>query len=253
VLDAGCGFGRHAYYASKMGAEVVAIDLSEAVEAAHRNTRSIGNVHVIQADIYNLPLKAQFDLVYCVGVLQHVPDPSTAFGNLARVLKRGAGVFVWVYGKRSGVYKLVDLTRKISVHLPMWAMFYLTFLLNIASFFLFSLPYKILRKVPLLSRLAGRWPFTRYADLPLRAGHADWFDRLAVPSTQYFSKLEVEQWYRDAGLDQLQVVSREEIGWRALGRKSTPSGPESSENTEKQKIVAGKECSHGGEEASQDG
>ena len=34
VLDAGCGFGRHAYYAEKFGAEVVAMDLSEAAGAA---------------------------------------------------------------------------------------------------------------------------------------------------------------------------------------------------------------------------
>jgi SAM-dependent methyltransferase/uncharacterized protein YbaR (Trm112 family) len=232
VLDAGCGFGRHAYYASKMGAEVVAIDLSEAVEAAYRNTRSIGDVHVVQADIYNLPLEAQFDLVYCVGVLQHVPDPPVAFGNLAKMLKLGAGVFIWVYGKRKGIYKLVDLARKVSVHLPMWAMFYLTFLLNIASFLFFSLPYKILRSLPILRRCAVYWPFTRYADLPLRAGHADWFDRLAVPSTKYFSRMDVEQWFRDAGLDHLQVVSREGIGWCALGRKSTSFGREGSEKRE---------------------
>jgi magnesium-protoporphyrin O-methyltransferase len=39
VLDAGCGSGRHAYYAARFGAEVCAIDLGPAVEVARRNTR----------------------------------------------------------------------------------------------------------------------------------------------------------------------------------------------------------------------
>jgi len=38
-LDAGCGFGRHLYYAAKFGAEMVGLDLSEAVESAYNNTK----------------------------------------------------------------------------------------------------------------------------------------------------------------------------------------------------------------------
>ena len=61
VLDAGCGFGRHAFYAAKLGAEVLAMDLSEGVEAAYENTRSLDNVHVVQADLYRAPLRPIFD------------------------------------------------------------------------------------------------------------------------------------------------------------------------------------------------
>src|SRR5215475_4271339 len=49
VLDAGCGNGRFAYYAAKYGAEVWAIDLGSAVEAARANTEDTGAVQVIQA------------------------------------------------------------------------------------------------------------------------------------------------------------------------------------------------------------
>src|SRR5262249_41426755 len=51
-LDGGCGTGRHVYYAAGHGAEMVAIDLSEAVEVAYHNVGSLENVHVAQADIY---------------------------------------------------------------------------------------------------------------------------------------------------------------------------------------------------------
>jgi uncharacterized protein YbaR (Trm112 family) len=56
VLDAVCGKGRHIYLAAKFNARtVVGIDLSSAVESAYRNTRDLPNVHVIQADILDLP------------------------------------------------------------------------------------------------------------------------------------------------------------------------------------------------------
>ena len=223
VLDAGCGFGRHAYYAGKYGAEVVAMDLSEAVETAHHNTREHQAVHVVQADIYRPPLRARFDFIYCVGVIQHLPAPKEGFLSLARYLKEGGAQFVWVYGKRTGIYRLVDLMRTVTTRIPMRPRYGLTFLLNIASYLAFSLPHKVLRRIPGGGRLAAAWPFTRYADLPLRVGHADWFDRLSVPSTVYFTRAEVEGWFASAGLADVEISSRDAIGWRALGRLAPSS------------------------------
>ena len=225
VLDAGCGFGRHAYYAARYGAEVVAMDLSEAVETAYANTRELPGVHVIQGNIYRPPVRPLFDLVYCVGVLQHLPDPGAGFASLARLLRQGAALFVWVYGQRRGIYRLVDLVRPLTTRLPMRLLYLLTGALNIASFLLFSAPYRALRRLPGAGRLAAAWPFTRYADLPLRVGHADWFDRLSVPSTVYFSQADVEAWFGDAGLQDVAIQSRDGIGWRALGRSPLGSDP----------------------------
>src|SRR5438552_1242601 len=56
-LDAGCGFGRSLYYAASYGAEMIGMDLSEAVEAARGNTRHLPNVHLIQADIFHPPIR----------------------------------------------------------------------------------------------------------------------------------------------------------------------------------------------------
>ena len=218
VLDAGCGFGRHAYYSGKFGAEVVAMDLSEAVEAAHVNTRSLANVHVIQGDIYNPPLKSKFDLIYSVGVIQHLPKPAEGFKELSRWLVQYGQIFVWVYGRRSGLYRVIDAMRKVTTHMSMKSVYRLSFFLNIASFLCFNFPYKLLMVVPGARGLASSLPFTRYADLPLRVGHADWFDRLAVPSTVYFTREEVKSWYDGGNLNDVQIQSRDGIGWRALGR-----------------------------------
>ena len=229
VLDAGCGFGRHAFYAGRFGAEVVAMDLSEAVDTAYANTLELHDVHVVQADIYRPPLRCAFDLIYCVGVIQHLPAPREGFMSLARFLNEGGSQFVWVYGKRSGLYRLVDLMRKVTTRMPLRSLYGVTYLLNLASFLAFSLPYKLLRRLPGTRALAASWPFTRYADLPLRVGHADWFDRLSVPSTVYFTRSEVEAWYAEAGLADVEVSSRDAIGWRALGRLAPSSNHSSIE------------------------
>lgn len=219
VLDAGCGFGRHAFYAASYGAEVVGVDLSEAVEAAYANTRD-KNVHVVQGDIYQLPVRPIFDLVYCVGVIQHLPDPAAGFAHLSQQLGDNGRLFVWVYGKRQGVYRLVDLMRVATTRMPLRVVHPLTYVLNLLSYGAFCVPHRILRSIPGLGWLARCIPFTRYADLPLRVGHADWFDRLAVPSTVYFTEQDVRGWYADAQLLGVEVQSRDGIGWRAIGTHS---------------------------------
>ena len=76
VLDAGCGAGRFVEVALSLGATVFAVDFSRAVEACRANFPAHPNLHVIQGTIYSLPFANNcFDAVYCLGVLQHTPDP----------------------------------------------------------------------------------------------------------------------------------------------------------------------------------
>src|SRR5262245_13985660 len=83
VLDAGCGMGRFAELCADAGAEIHGVDLSVAVEAAHRNLGHQPNVHLYQADIMGLPFaEASFDFIYSIGVLHHTPDTRAAFLKL---------------------------------------------------------------------------------------------------------------------------------------------------------------------------
>lgn len=59
VLDVGCGAGRFTEIALAAGANVVAIDYSDAVEACYANHGSNPHLSVMQADIYRLPFRPE--------------------------------------------------------------------------------------------------------------------------------------------------------------------------------------------------
>lgn len=89
LVDGGCGAGRFANIAATAGARVVAVDLSEAVEACQRNTQGL-DVAVVQASLFELPLrKGAFDHGFTIGVIQHTPDPLRALRGVADLVKPG--------------------------------------------------------------------------------------------------------------------------------------------------------------------
>ena len=77
---------------------IVGMDLSRAVEAARELTADLTAVSLIRGDLLRLPFpRASFDIIYSLGVLDHTPDPRSAFLGLARLLKPGGRIVVWVY------------------------------------------------------------------------------------------------------------------------------------------------------------
>jgi SAM-dependent methyltransferase len=119
VVDAGCGAGRFAEIASSRGAEVLAVDLSEAVDAAQANLGHLGNVHVVQADLRALPFNsAAVRHLYSLGVLQHTPDPLAAARALVDFLPPGGKFAFTIYGRRwrtrlYSKYWIRPLTRRL--------------------------------------------------------------------------------------------------------------------------------------------
>ena len=90
VLEAGCGAGRFTEIMLQEGANVFAVDISTAVEANYLNCNAYPNYFVCQADILELPLlPVQFDVVVCVGVIQHTPDPERSIRVLCSHVKPG--------------------------------------------------------------------------------------------------------------------------------------------------------------------
>ena len=124
VLDAGCGNGRYSAVALERGAEVVGVDLSEAVDVCWENTKKDPKMHVIQGDLFRLPLKkSAFDFVFSNGVLMHTGNAHKAFLSIASHLKDGGLITAHLYHKGNPFYELNDRwLRAITTRFPLsWA------------------------------------------------------------------------------------------------------------------------------------
>jgi len=100
VLDAGAGFGRHAFELARLGANVVALDYSADEMVTTRGTfgamvaageiPEARYVAAMQGDATRLPFKdGSFDRVITSEVLEHLQDDVTAISELVRVLRPG--------------------------------------------------------------------------------------------------------------------------------------------------------------------
>jgi len=224
ILDAGCGNGRFAYYAGKYGAEVWAIDLGPAVEVAKRNTEA-PNVHVVQADLHNPPFALEsFDFIYSIGVLHHLSDPEAAFQNLLRFLKPGRVVQIYLYWKpesqpiKAMMLSGISAARRLTTRLPHGAVHALAYPTAAIAFLFFVWPYRIMRKVPGLHRVAEELPMKQYASLPFRVCVNDQLDRLSAPIENRYTRADVHDWLARASLES--VTIGENFGWVATGRKA---------------------------------
>jgi SAM-dependent methyltransferase/uncharacterized protein YbaR (Trm112 family) len=216
-LDGGCGFGRSLCYSASYGATMIGLDLSEAVEAARENTRHLPNVHLVQGDIFNPPVKRRsLDFVYSIGVLHHLPDPKGGFLSLSRLLKPDAPMFIWVYLRNRG-RQIAAFTamRAISTRLPLRLLNLVCLGLAAAQWLFILTPYRLLSRFGATRSIADRMPFTVYARYRFRSLHTDWFDGLSVPLVNYYRPDDIAGWYRDGGYERVRI-DRDWEG-RALG------------------------------------
>jgi 2-polyprenyl-3-methyl-5-hydroxy-6-metoxy-1,4-benzoquinol methylase len=99
VLECGCGAGRFTEILVREGAFVTAVDMSEAVTANRDNVRSDRH-RVLQADLMRLPFAPrQYDVVMCLGVLQHTSDTALALQRLWEHVRPGGYLVVDHYAR----------------------------------------------------------------------------------------------------------------------------------------------------------
>lgn len=105
ILDAGCGTGVGTEYLVHLNpqASVVGIDLSSgalsvATERCHRSGAARVEFHHLS--LYDAAqLEGEFELINCVGVLHHLPDPIRGIQSLAAKLAPGGLMHIFVYAE----------------------------------------------------------------------------------------------------------------------------------------------------------
>ncbi|ATC98712.1 MULTISPECIES: bifunctional 2-polyprenyl-6-hydroxyphenol methylase/3-demethylubiquinol 3-O-methyltransferase UbiG [Pseudoalteromonas] len=103
VLDVGCGGGILAESMAKLGAHVTGIDMGEEpLNVAKLHALEVGvslNYEKVTAEAFAEQNPQQFDVVTCMEMLEHVPDPESVIASLATLVKPGGHVFMSTLNK----------------------------------------------------------------------------------------------------------------------------------------------------------
>ena len=98
VLDVGCGGGLLAEALARAGARVTAIDLAPGmIEVARLHAAESAlavDYRLVGAEAVAAAEPAGFDVVTCMEMLEHVPEPAAMTATLARLLRPGGALFV---------------------------------------------------------------------------------------------------------------------------------------------------------------
>lgn len=121
VLDVGCGGGILAESMAARGAQVTGIDLAE-------KPLKVGQLHLLESGSeveYRLiaaedlarEQPAQFDVVTCMEMLEHVPSPETTVKACAELVKPGGHVFFSTISRNLKAYLLAVIGAEYLLHL----------------------------------------------------------------------------------------------------------------------------------------
>ena len=99
IVDVGCGGGILSEAMARKGAEVLGVDLAERslkVAQLHAMEAGIDNVQYreVAAEVLADEQPGQFDIVTCMEMVEHVPDPAAIIAACAKLVKPGGWVFL---------------------------------------------------------------------------------------------------------------------------------------------------------------
>lgn len=133
VLDVGCGGGILSEAMANRGAQVLGIDLSQAVldvaELHALEAKLAIQYRAVAAEELAAAQPDSFDLVTCMEMLEHVPDPAATLAALAKLVKPGGDVIVSTLNRKPLAFAVAILGAEyITRMLPRGTHEYLKFI-----------------------------------------------------------------------------------------------------------------------------
>lgn len=218
VLDAGCGEGVDlSQVALDADCEVIGVELSSGgIATSLARTRGMDNAHVVQGDLLRMPLASNtFDAAYSYGVVHHTPDPPRAVREIARAMKPGAPLLLYVYedfSDRSIAWRvalaLANSVRLVTTRMPPAALMRFCRVLSPVVYVLCTLPSRRFRWAARLPYRHGTTPTSMSGDL---------YDRLSAPIEKRYSRSSAAALAAAAGLEVVRVAQQR--GWIVYARK----------------------------------
>src|SRR3989338_5101738 len=198
ILDVGCGMGHFMEIAALQGGETVGIDLSYAVDVAYKLIGHLQNIHIIQADILELPFKREtFDFIYSFGVLHHTPDCRKAFHTLPHYLKKGGEISICVYAYNFGIVLSSKFWRFFTTRLSKKALYYFSYI---------AFPLYYLYLIPVIGKFFRAIFFV--PDIKnWKRRHLEMFDWYSPHYQSNQSASDVSGWFREMGIEVLKIFN----------------------------------------------
>lgn len=120
VLEIGCGIGTDTINFARNGAQVTAVDLSDAsIEVARKRAEVFGiqdRIRFVNGNSEELPSLVpveKYDLVYSFGVIHHTPHPERVVAHIQKYMHRDSEFRMMVYSRVS--YKLFWIMKEENI------------------------------------------------------------------------------------------------------------------------------------------
>ena len=217
ILDAGCGHGEIEVALSAYNIELFAIDLSFSVDEVMKRVKdsgSVANIHIIQANVHFLPFKKDFfDFVFSDGVLHHTPDTKKGFESITYGLKSGGKSFIMVYSN--------DYKNKLDLLIDKFITYNKWFFNNLPHPFLYTICYAL---SPIYWIYLNTYNIihkgSRRVNRSLKELGLSLFDAFSPKFDWKHSKEEVISWYKEYGYKDMKLTFFDHIGIGIVGTKT---------------------------------
>jgi ubiquinone/menaquinone biosynthesis C-methylase UbiE len=213
--DVGCGTGRWARFVAPRVGRLYCVDPSAALEVARAALAGRDNCEFIAARADALPIAdASLDFAYCLGVLHHVSNTEESLHAIARKLKPGAPLLLYLYyalDDRPAWYRalwwMADVVRRVVSRTP----FAVRLAVTGAIAALVYWP---------LARLArnDRFPLAIYRDKRFYFMRADALDRFGTRIEKRFTRAQIAAMLEQAGFERIEFSDAPPY-WVAVARK----------------------------------
>lgn len=228
-FDLGCGSGRWAAGVAPRVGRLHCVDPSqEALDVAKRRLADERNVDFHLASAATIPLNdSSQDFGYSLGVLHHVPDSGRALADCVRKLKAGAPFLLYMYYNFENrpswfrvLWKASDALRQVICRLPFAARRTVTTLFAACVYWPLA---RLALLVEKLERNPLNLPLSSYRHTSFYTMRTDALDRFGTRLEQRFSRRQIEQMMREAGLEDIRFRNSEPY-WVACGRRVSEPG-----------------------------
>lgn len=212
---------------------VIRIDLSDCVDLAYQNTKSLDNAHIIHADILNPPFKeGLFEFVTSEGVLHHTPSTRSALESIVRSLQKGGVIQIYVYKKKAPIREFCDdYIREHTTNLSPEECWKVCEAITALGRELSSLEIEIeVPDIPILQIKQGRYDLQRFIyyhfmkcfwndDFSYEENVMTNFDWYHPKYAHRHAPKDVKEWFRELGLE-IAVFDVGESGISVRGEKT---------------------------------